>query len=61
MSIFYSKMGVPRAKSFLYTNGKTLNLYKFPENDLNESLLNTYSYVRYAKKYDYPDEKAYEV
>lgn len=36
LQVCYSKGSKRRATSFLYTNGRSLNLYQLPEKDLNE-------------------------
>jgi hypothetical protein len=53
MSVFYTKGMNPKPHSFLFTNGKTLNLFKSPDkSNLNENFVNSSTYLRYAKKED---------
>lgn len=55
LSLCYSKPPNGRAHSFLYTNGKQLNLYELPERDLNESLLTSYKQLLNTQSgYDVP-------
>jgi len=46
LSLCYSKTAKPRATSFLYTNGRSLNLYTLPDKDLNEGILNSFKTLK---------------
>lgn len=60
MSVCYAK---GKANSFLFTNGKTLNLFKLPEKNqpLNDQFSNQSVYLKYARREDLDEKKAYEV
>lgn len=63
MHIFYSKAPL-RAHSFIWTNGKNIAFYKFPEktdkpNDF--SFFNLPQFLKYAKKVDMEESAAYVV
>ena len=60
MNVFYAK---EKAHSFLFSNGKTLNLFKLPEKNqpLNDQFVNQSVYLKYAKREDLDEKKAYLV
>ena len=53
MSAFYTKGPRPKPHSFLFTNGKTLNLFHLPDKlNLNDQFVNSSTHLRYAKRED---------
>lgn len=59
-AMYYAKS---KAHSFLFTNGKSLNLFKLPDKSasLNEQFVNSSVYLKYAKRENLEEKKSYEV